>query len=157
MSDIQKSFHTSARSNIEPSSDAGPKSREPKHEVEPQSDQSPHLKHKDPKKPDSGKGNAASEPHLPSQQGGQKRGYATRPPGGYSKTFKPEGGDKHVCLFLPRFGGEALMDRTLLPRHSLLPSIPLTLPRRLPRRTHQLNLLTRPNILRQAQIPLIMS
>jgi hypothetical protein len=129
MTDVQKSFHTSARSNIEPSSDAGPKSREPKHEVEPQSDQSPHLKHKDPKKPDSGKGNAASEPHLPSKQGEQKRGYATRPPGGYSKTFKPEGADKHVCLLLPSFGGGALISRTSPPRHSLLPSIQLTPPK----------------------------
>jgi hypothetical protein len=137
MTDIQKSFHTSARSNVEPSSDAGPKSREPKHEVEPQSDQSPHLKHKDPKKPDSGKGNAASEPHLPSKQGEQKRGYATRPPGGYSKTFKPEGADKHVCLFRTKTQDRALMNRTLHPRHFLLPSIPLTLPKQHPRRIHR--------------------
>lgn len=136
IADIQKSFHTSARSNVEPSSDAGPKSREPKHEVEPQSDQSPHLKHKDPKKPDSGKGNAASEPHLPSKQGDQKRGYATRPPGGYSKTFKPEGADKHVCLSTISFRGQSLMNRTLLPRHCLLLSILLTLPRRPPSRIH---------------------
>lgn len=97
--DYQKSFHTSARSNVEPSSDAGPKSREPKHEkdIEPESDQSPHLKHKSPSKPDSGKGNAASEPHLPSKAGEQKRGYATRPPGGYSKTFNSEAAEKgHV-------------------------------------------------------------
>ena len=137
MTDIQKSFHTSARSNVESSSDAGPKSREPKHEVEPQSDQSPHLKHKDPKKPDSGKGNAASEPHLPSKQGVQKRGYATRPPGGYSKSFKPEGADKHVCLPSISFRGQSLMDRTLHPRHSLLPSIRLILPKQHPRRIHR--------------------
>jgi hypothetical protein len=136
MTDIQKSFHTSARCNVEPSSDAGPKSREPKHEVEPQSDQSPHLKHKDPKKPDSGKGNAASEPHLPSKQGEQKRGYATRPPGGYSKTFKPEGADKHVCLSTISFGSQLLMYRTLHLRHSLLPSIQLTLAKRHPSRIH---------------------
>jgi len=95
----QKHFHTSARSNMEPSSDAGPKSREPKHEkdIEPESDQSPHLKHKSASKPDSGKGNAAPEPHLPSKAGEQKRGYATRPPGGYSKTFNSEAAEKgHV-------------------------------------------------------------
>ena len=92
----QKSFHTSARTNVEPASDAGPKSRKPKNKVESEGDQSGHLKHKSPEKPDSGKGNAAPEPHLPSKTaaGRQKRGYATRPPGGYSKTFTGEAEEK---------------------------------------------------------------
>lgn len=117
--DMQKSFHTSARSYVEPSSDAGPKSREPKHEVEPQSDQSPHLKHKSPSKPDSGKGNAAAEPHLPSKQAEQKRGYATRPPGGYSKTFNSEAAEKGHVSFSLIHGRVDLTDRMYLPRHFL--------------------------------------
>lgn len=99
MAEKQREFHSSARSLVEPSSDAGPKSREPKNEVESQGDQSAHLKHKkDASKPDSGKGNAAPEPHLPSKQ--QTRGYATRPPGGYSKTFNSEAEEKgYVSAF----------------------------------------------------------
>lgn len=85
----KRSFHSSARASVEPASDAGAESREPKNTVEKEGEQSGHLKHKSsPEKPDQGKGNAAPEPHLPSQQGAQqKRGYATKPPGGYSKTF----------------------------------------------------------------------
>lgn len=65
----KKSFHTSARAfnSPIPSSPSSSASRKPKEtDLPSESDQNPHLKHKDASTPDKGKGNASSDPHLPS-------------------------------------------------------------------------------------------
>ncbi|WVQ72957.1 hypothetical protein IAR50_002519 [Cryptococcus sp. DSM 104548] len=64
-----KNFHTSARSNrpAETTSPEAPGSRAPKESTP--GDQNDHLKHSSSSASDKGKGNAAEEPHLPSQQG----------------------------------------------------------------------------------------
>ncbi|ODN82476.1 hypothetical protein L198_07698 [Cryptococcus wingfieldii CBS 7118] len=65
-----KNFHTSARAHgpaAEPTSPDAPGSRAPKESTP--GDQNDHLKHSSSSTPDKGKGNAADDPHLPSQQG----------------------------------------------------------------------------------------
>jgi len=87
-------FHTSAiRRNptgaSEPSSDAGPASRSPSN-TDVEGDQNPHLKHKSPSAPDTGKGNAAADPHLPSKQANKSASgsAATEPAHGDTKATK---------------------------------------------------------------------
>ncbi|ORY28152.1 hypothetical protein BCR39DRAFT_535738 [Naematelia encephala] len=95
-----KNFHTSARqlwpeaATHDPSPKDGTGAREP-HEKGLKGDQNEHLKHSQPEQKDSGKGNAAAEPHLPSKQ--KTRAFSTSslmraatPPGGYSKALNPE-------------------------------------------------------------------
>ncbi|WWD15597.1 hypothetical protein CI109_100019 [Kwoniella shandongensis] len=92
-----RDFHTSARA-FRPASNNPEGSRQPK-ETNLPGDQNEHLKHSSPSTPDSGKGNAADTPHLPSKsghnagvvkQGGgapQKKGFHTSARVGKEKTY----------------------------------------------------------------------
>ena len=74
------------------------RSRQPK-EKDLLGEQNEHLKHKSSDEKDSGKGNASSDPHLPSHNNKPTgtRAFstsvglnATKPPGGYAKAISPE-------------------------------------------------------------------
>lgn len=90
--DIQgnKAFHTSARSLSSP--------RKPV-ESDLQGEQNEHLKHKDASDKDSGKGNAAPEPHLPSQQANKGSATATKNNANPAQSGKASGAPKGFVAY----------------------------------------------------------
>ncbi|KAK4683824.1 hypothetical protein P7C73_g6392, partial [Tremellales sp. Uapishka_1] len=105
----KKNFHSSAREWKDKATGGDPlkAARQPK-EKGLAGDQNEHLKHKDPKKADKGKGNAAENPSLPSKKkpAASKslhttaKASATKPPGGYSKAHEREGEEGFVGGFV---------------------------------------------------------
>lgn len=85
-----KAFHTSARSLSSP--------RKPV-ESDLQGEQNEHLKHKDASDKDSGKGNAAPEPHLPSQQANKGSATATKNNANPAQSGKASGAPKGFVAY----------------------------------------------------------
>lgn len=76
-----REFHTSSVAQTEGTKGQAPDSSRQTKDDSVRGDQNPHLAHKDPKEKDSGKGNAAPNPTLPSHQttssSGQRRSFST--------------------------------------------------------------------------------